>query len=407
MSAVPRPVELQHEPTVASRHARRGVSAWLLVVLWLVFVGVLVGLVLGAAELGLRLRRDIIAAHLPVPPNTDERLVADRLLRFKNRPSYSYGDGRARYTNNSLGLRGPEITVEKPAGMMRVVVVGGSTVYGALDDDSETLSVQLEALLRQQLGGDIQVINGGAPGYDSLRELVLTRSQLLDLQPDVVVDLDGLNDIYYGSNEEWPSQIAADELGVIADGRYPEIVRMVDSTMFPHGLLEHQVLSVMRDLRPAWYRILRQPEPVPQRVANDRVVAMHAQAMGLLARYGAERGIPVIAALQPLVATGNKPLTPDEQDAVSHQGYWDVNNWAPTAVHMYPVMASSTRDAVTANGGTFLDLRGVFDAETQTVYASDAVHYNALGNLRLAQALAPLIEQDLRKVNISVRPAAG
>jgi lysophospholipase L1-like esterase len=218
---------------------------------------------------------------------------------------------------------------------------------------------------------------------------------LLDLQPDVVVDLDGLNDVYYGSNEEWPSQIASDELGVMADGRYPEIVRMVDATMFPHGLLEHQVLSVSRDLRPLWYRLLHQPDPPPPRVANDRVVAMHAQAMGLLARYGAERGIPVIAALQPLVATGHKQLTADEQNAVNGQGYWDVNNWAPTALKMYPPMASTTREAVTADGGTFLDLTGVFDTEPATTYASDAVHYNALGNLRLAQALAPLIEQDL------------
>lgn len=374
-----------------SRPRRRTRAAWLLPLLWLVFVAILAALVLGAAELGLRIRRDVIAAHLPVPENTDERLVADRLLRFKNKPNYSYGDGRARYTNNSLGYRGPEITREKPADVKRVVLVGGSTVYGALDDDSETISAQLQALL----GPNVQVINAGVPGYDSLRELVLTRSELFDLQPDVVVDLDGLNDVYYGSNEEWPSQIATDELGVIADGRFPEIVKLVDSTMFPHGLLEHHVTSILRDLRPKWYQLTRQTQPSPPRIANDRVVAMHAAAMGLIARYGAERHVVVVAALQPLVATGHKQLSADEQFAVERGGYWDVSNWAPTALVMYPRMSTTTKESVAAAGGTFLDLTGVFDAEPGATYASDAVHYTMLGNLRLAQALASAISSRL------------
>ncbi|MBV9546270.1 MAG: SGNH/GDSL hydrolase family protein, partial [Chloroflexi bacterium] len=389
MSAVRESIALA-EAGIAQRLIRRSARG-LLIVLWLMFVVIVTAALLGAVELGLRIRREVIAAHLPVPPNTDDRLVADRLLRFKNRPSYSYADGEARYTNNQLGLRGPEIAVQKPAGTKRVVIVGASTVYGATDDDSQTISVQLEALLRQQLGKNIQVINGGVPGYDSLRELVLTRSYLLALQPDVVIDLDGLNDVYYGSNEDWPSQIAADELGIIADGRYPEIVRMVDATMFPRGLIEHQVLSLTRDLRPYWYGLIRQSVPAAPRVASDRVVAMHAQAMGLMAEYGHERGISVIAALQPLVATGHKQLTLQEQAAVGRGEYWDVNNWAGTALQMYPSMASTTREAVTTNGGTFLDLTGVFDDERLTTYAGDAVHYNGVGNLRLAQALAPLI----------------
>jgi hypothetical protein len=103
----------------------------------------------------------------------------------------------------------------------------------------------------------------------------------------------------------------------------------------------------------------------------------------------------VISAVQPLVATGHKQLTPDEQEAVNRQGYWDVGNWASIAVVMYPRMADTTRAAVTAEGGTFLDLTGVFDTETAAAYGSDAVHYTSLGNHDLAEALAPLVEQRL------------
>jgi hypothetical protein len=160
--------------------------------LWFGFVILLVVGVLGGAEVELRLRRDWIAGHLPLPPTEDPRFVADRMLRYKNRPSYAYESqtadgGVLHYTNNSLGFRGPEITRAKPSGMSRVVIVGGSTVYGALDDDPATLSQQLEAILRRDVGPNIQVINAGVPGYVALHEVAFVCADLLDLQPDVVV----------------------------------------------------------------------------------------------------------------------------------------------------------------------------------------------------------------------------
>ena len=42
-----------------------------------------------------------------------------------------------------------------------------------------------------------------------------------------------------------------------------------------------------------------------------------------------------------------------------------------------------------------MDLSGAFDDEIGTTYAEDAVHYTHLGDLRLAEALAPLVEQRL------------
>jgi lysophospholipase L1-like esterase len=322
------------------------------------------------------------------------------MTRYRNRPSHAYdsqaenGSG-VRYTNNSLGLRGPEITLDKPAGMRRIVIVGGSTVYGALTDDASTISQQLEEVLRQQLGPNVQVINGGVSGYDSLQEVALTCSRLLDLQPDVVVALDGLNDIYYGTLEEWPSQVAADQIGMLADGRCPEIAAMVDETMFPAGLLQHQVQMLSRDGRRAGFNLLHLKLPAAPRVVSDRIVALHAGSLGLLARYGRQRGSAVIAALQPLVAVGEKQLSQAEVEAVSVQGYWDVGGWAELARVMYSRFAPTTARAVEAEGGTFVDLSRAFDAESGTTYAEDAAHYTRLGDRRLAEALAPLIAQCL------------
>src|SRR5919206_2959020 len=152
-------------PRVAER---RRPARPLLLAAWLVFLVFLAALTLGAAEIGLRIRRDRIAAHLPDPPATDGRFVPDRLLGFRNKPSISYTSESRRhqtfhYSNNSLGLRGDEISPTKPPGTLRVIVVGGSTVYGALDDQTDTLPVQLEQVLRQNGLTNVQVLNAGIP----------------------------------------------------------------------------------------------------------------------------------------------------------------------------------------------------------------------------------------------------
>ena len=378
-------------------------------VLWLTWIAFLVVLgvaTLATAEVGLRLRREWSAAHLRLPPQTDDRFVADRLLGYRNRPGYVYqSTSRAgtieHYTNNALGLRGPDISRAKPPGVRRVVLLGGSTVYGALVDDSETISVQLEALLRDRLGPNIQVINAGVPGYVALQEMLFGRSDLLDLGPDVLIDLDGLNDVFYGSLQEWPSQIASDELRIIAVGGLPEVVSIVDSTMFPNGLLEHQLTMLGRNVRLSGFAAIHQRPPAAPRIVNERVIALHAVSLGLLARWAREAGVSVIAGLQPLLATGHKPLSAEERAAVDYEGYWSEGGWQQIALTMYPRLSTTTQLAVQAEGGEFVDMTGVFDHEPGPTYAEDAVHYTPLGDRRLAEALAPLVVERLRHCDAS------
>jgi hypothetical protein len=390
------------EQSSVQAHPRRRLG---LIGLWLLYLLVLTAIVLAGAEAGLRMRRQWVASHLTIAANPDSRFVADRALGYKNRPNYSYSSALRtgavmHYTNNSLGLRGSELTQAKPPGTYRVALVGASTVYGALNDDADTISVQLESLLRADLGSNVQVINAGVPSYEALREAVFTKSDVMALKPDVIVDLDGLNDVFFGTLGEWPVQIASDQIGIMSDGRYPEVVSMIDQTMFPHGLIEHQVTNLARETRASAYRVLRQPGLAAPRVIDDRVVALHAASLALLVDYGRTNQASVVAALQPLLATGHKVLTVDEQASVLHEGYWQ-GDWQQVAPEMYRRMLATTKPAVEAEGGTFVDLTGAFDQEPGTTYAEDAVHYSPLGNARLASALLPLVEQRLRAAGAS------
>jgi lysophospholipase L1-like esterase len=96
---------------------------------------------------------------------------------------------------NSLGFRGPEITPAKN-GAYRIVALGESTTFGmTIEPGDKPWPEVLEQLIRQRLKTrrPVQVINAGVPAYsiyDSLRRL---RSQILPLQPDMIISYHGAN----------------------------------------------------------------------------------------------------------------------------------------------------------------------------------------------------------------------
>ena len=120
----------------------------------------------------------------------------DLRLRFELRPG---GVARAEveYRVNDLGLRGPETTTVKPAGVRRVAVLGDSIAFGYWVSDEQAFARQLEALLNAPSvnGGRIEVLNFGVPGYNLEQEIQALRSKALAFSPDLVVVLFCLNDL--------------------------------------------------------------------------------------------------------------------------------------------------------------------------------------------------------------------
>jgi lysophospholipase L1-like esterase len=122
---------------------------------------------------------------------TVERSANPRLL-FELRPGASV-QAEVRYQVNSLGLRGPEVTQDKPAGITRVAVVGDSIAFGYWVEERDSFPRQLEAML----GGpsSVQVLNFGVPGYGLTQYVETLRTRVLAFAPDVVVVSFCLNDL--------------------------------------------------------------------------------------------------------------------------------------------------------------------------------------------------------------------
>ena len=131
---------------------------------------------------------------------TIERTANPRLL-FELRPGSSI-QAEVRYSINSLGMRGPEVSEAKEAGVTRVAVIGDSIAFGYWVEERDAFPRQLETML----GGPrhVEVLNLGVPGYDLEQYVETVRARALPLAPDVVVvafclnDLEGLTSYEYG-----------------------------------------------------------------------------------------------------------------------------------------------------------------------------------------------------------------
>jgi hypothetical protein len=121
---------------------------------------------------------------------------------------------------NSKGLRGPEVPYAKPEGVARVLVVGDSFTFGAQVDEEQTMTVLLGQHLQQAVDAgsasprQVETINAGVDGWNTVNELAWLQSEGFQYEPDVVVLM------YFTGNdpgENYDTMKAAKRLGVDVD----------------------------------------------------------------------------------------------------------------------------------------------------------------------------------------------
>lgn len=97
---------------------------------------------------------------------------------------------------NSEGFRGPEFTKQKPENTYRILVIGGSTTFGAGVFDNQTFPYYLQERYDQtNLDFKVEVINVGWSGWNSIDETELTKTKLVDYHPNLIIVFDGWNDM--------------------------------------------------------------------------------------------------------------------------------------------------------------------------------------------------------------------
>ncbi len=111
-------------------------------------------------------------------------MVPNTVYRF---PDAGYDGSPTLVTIDEHGFRTPKRPPEKPAGVARVLCLGGSNTFGARVNDADTWPAQLEAELNRRAEVPVEVWNWGVSGYMNRQKAALGRRGLEQLQPDLIV----------------------------------------------------------------------------------------------------------------------------------------------------------------------------------------------------------------------------
>ncbi len=345
---------------------------------------------------------------------------------------------------NSQGFRAAQaVPTAKPAGEVRILLVGGSVAFGTLSpDNGATIASLLETQLNQQVKdqkanaknfrpdvlpyfademekalrlpskireGQYRVINAAVPGYLTSNVLSQLSNQLLDYQPDVVVLLDGYSDLLAPSDRSAATLASMDPLLSNATGHF---VGSLGNRF--NGLLNQLYLVK------AWNAWLRKPNPHSELLADvsnlsgsltDRLssdaaevqkrVDRRTRALDGIAKLTNSRKIPLIVGLQPEISQVKPAVENDDSKLLK-----SLDSGYPKLIQdQYAKLVQAQK---TVNGITSLSFQEAIDTAAKAKGApnlfQDALHPKTNLNQAIATTLQTTIGPQLQ---IQPKPFSG
>lgn len=123
-------------------------------------------------------------------------LINEQFNLLMLRPNATVSGSQSTIVSNSLGLRSPEITKDKPGNSFRFAVLGASTVMGAAaKTNQDTFSYMIDSNL-QRIHPTIpfSFLNAGIAGYDSSAQVNLYNRVVAPFNPDLLIIYTGVMD---------------------------------------------------------------------------------------------------------------------------------------------------------------------------------------------------------------------
>jgi hypothetical protein len=123
-------------------------------------------------------------------------MIPDQRLYYRNPVNFRGVFQGVEVSTNALGLRERPIAPKSPH-QVRVLVLGDSVAFGWGVQVEDVSSRQLERELRSRSGVEVETINSGVPGYNTLQEALFLQTYGDMVQPDLVLLLYVDNDTDY------------------------------------------------------------------------------------------------------------------------------------------------------------------------------------------------------------------
>ena len=271
---------------------------------------------------------------------------------------------------NSDGFRGEELDHITD---YRIFVIGGSSTFGSgSSSDSKTIPAFLQKKIDTDFAEyNIQVINAGIPKAFSSSEIDLIQDVILSYSPNLLIIYDGWNDITHNyedfySNEEKPTD---------------QIIRQINRSDYqtPKILLQHYFN----------YKHTTGIMEFDSSNIEEKALVWKERLEGAC-QSAKQDNYKMIVMLQPLLGSGNKSLTIEEEKSFNHYDSGTVNVF-------YELFANKLNE-LDKSCDLVVDLRNAIDSYEQTVYF-DSGHMGDFGNEivgnEMYKNIFPIIHEDL------------
>ncbi|MFH1359729.1 MAG: hypothetical protein ABIJ41_01670 [Candidatus Omnitrophota bacterium] len=103
------------------------------------------------------------------------------------------------HKTNSLGLLGDEISIQKPAHVFRIIMLGDSFTEALQIEKGKSFCKRLEKLLNENMAPGterFEVLNAGVSGYSPIMQYQYYKRKLSRLNPDLVILQMWTNDVF-------------------------------------------------------------------------------------------------------------------------------------------------------------------------------------------------------------------
>lgn len=354
------------------------------------------GFALGLLALGLVLGE--VVARVAVPPARPIYLEHPYLGRVRA-PSSSQEFSASPCWSGSYTLHIDEhgfraTSLEPPGapktpGTYRVFFVGASAVENLAVPDAETFEARVEAELNRRLGGSPRVvaINAGRSGATIADSFAHLAHRVLALEPDLVVVMDGLNDMLAATSSRfdpthWRARIEPEppSPGDVLR-QWSRLAAVLD------GIGDRAGTGARQE---KWKR-RRREQPFTPGVDATRGVPYIQRYLALISAACAEAGVPLAFMTHPSIW---KPAPSPEEEAALWMGWvahGEVNLDTPTLLRGIRAVNEAVRRHADARGNLLIDLDAAVPKDLAHFY--DDCHFTPRGNEVAARAIVDALLQ--------------
>ena len=292
-----------------------------------------------------------------------------QIIVYENQPVFTIAPNQHLKTINinSDGFRGEEINSLKTNLDYRIVVIGGSTVFGSgLSSDEQAFPNILNEKFQQKYD-NIEVINAGISSITSFEELYHIKEKIISLDPDMIIVYDGHNDAHYKKIIE-PKILNVDK-DKLQFKDFQKYLR-TPVVIYRYLLLPIINLETNNTLDISGLDKINENNKI-----SNSIGTLWYERMQEFCQISNDKNIESVIILQPTLYHGNKPLSDYEKT---------ILNENTQGKEIFEILNKKSQKL--NNCSIVSDFSNVFDEVSDGVYM-DSVHLNYNGNKVIAEKI--------------------